>query len=114
MRALATPSGTGNVVDIFMPGKIKSIALVAGEPLAFPPLADFPKGGAFFIRIPAGSDVKIQAVDGGDAYPLDGLAHWPLAFASAEAVELISTAGATVVVMQNTEASVKTATEIWP
>lgn len=102
MRTLDTPSGDGaNVVDIFNPGDDFEYALAAGVPLRFPVQADSPDGGAFFIRVPSGSDVRLVTREGSPGYPLDGLGHWPFAFETAEVVVLVSAAGATINVLQH-------------
>lgn len=77
--------------------------LAAGVPLRFPVAADTPHGGAFLIRVPAGSDVRLKTSVGSPGYPVDGLAHCVLAFDAAEIVELVSAAGATINILQHRE-----------
>lgn len=104
MNILSTPNGDSDrVVDIFIPGDPDEIVLEPGIPLPFPIKAKYPRGGAFYIRIDAGSGVVLRKRGGSVGYPLDGLAHWPLAFDIAESHELVSAAGTTIHVLHHAE-----------
>lgn len=104
MKHVYTPSSNGPwALDRFVPGEPASYDLEADTPFAFPPGEDFPHGGSFFIRVPAGASVLLRTAGGDGGYPLDP-GHWPWTFKRAGTHELVASADCTIHVLQNEEA----------
>lgn len=102
-RRIKTPNAeASNAIDAIQPGKIAHYNLTE-EPLFFPPVADFPKGGRFHIRVPSGAQVQLRTEVGEPAYLLDE-GHWNIATDAADEI-LLSGAGVTIRVMQQKEAA---------
>lgn len=103
MQKVITPIGqNSDQIDVIIPGDAVVYSLEADTPFSFPPVADFPNGGVFSIRVPAGAVVSYQRTEDGPGYTLDP-GHWPFAFLAPDSRFLVATADVDIQVLQQLE-----------
>jgi hypothetical protein len=77
MRAIKTPNSDGPdpVGDYIQPGKVTHFE-VTEEPQPFPPVGDFPEGGAFYLY--CASPLQLRTVADGPAFMIPA-GYFPIA-----------------------------------
>jgi len=110
-RKIRTPNAdSSSPVDAIHPGPIKAYT-IGTDPLAFPPEADFPRGGRFFVR--CSGQVQLRTEEGGDSYLLDE-GHWTLSADGPGEYFLSAGSDVGIRVMQHKEAATVSAHAVTP